>query len=456
MLDGAPWSARRAAAVAALQRLRSRPAATTAASMPRPALTAQRSPAVAAGPSQQITAVIDAAFAAYTADVNAAIAAYGTTLAASAPVQEASTVLTAPHAPVSGLLTVADGAAFGEPTPQSPIMVTALPGGDPSRAVLFNVTGRVGNTLVGAEAVDPITGSSTFDRSSTAASTLTRAFVPSEAVLSLAGAAPFGTPTADAPLVLVATAPDGTSALLEATGVVGDTLTGILAYDATTGDFVPAATVAVPGLPAGTLITAMVVNASTFDTSLPAGTPVQSTLVTGTQTTAGAASQLTSYYLARSQQLANQLDQSVGALQARIPGRGVRTAYAMNIFYNESLAATTSTSLLGTLDALAVPITIGPALDLYQSSVASAIDAIRLRTIQGTLSLARGVDFVSPRVDYHSGPVVVPSFGITPVPVVVDPTTGEPLPGQAGTVVYPVGGTGTAVAVAAAGSRSGG
>ncbi len=176
--------------------------------------------------------LIDQEFQSFRDDTQAAIDAFEATVIGSSAQDLVSSPLIQPHAIDSGILVVADGPAFGIPTPESPLIVTA------NGTTTFQVTGRVGNTLLGVQAINPLTGTSTPQNPNLTISTsLAGQFNPTDATLVLSDGSAFDTPTIDAPLQLVAEAPDGSEVILRATGRVGDTLTGIEIFNPTTGTF---------------------------------------------------------------------------------------------------------------------------------------------------------------------------------------------------------------------------
>lgn len=198
----------------------------------------------------------------------------------------------------------------------------------------------------------------------TVSATLSQAYVPGSGVLAVSDGMTFGNPSASAPLQLTAMIGGQPVQLFQATGRTGNVLIGVAAFDPASQAFTS------PGIP------------------LPASTTQLVATVPASGSAASAAGLFTSYVFQRAEQLAQDLVTFLNRLPVklpRVPGQprkpGPRNA--VQLYTTSTILGSDPNSLISTLQAIPLPVDLGPSRVLYEATTGTAIDQSRSSLLEG-------------------------------------------------------------------------
>jgi hypothetical protein len=222
----------------------------------------------------------------------------------------------------------------------------------------------------------------------TVTASLTQPYVPGSGVLTVDNASVFGTPTAAAPLQLTAVINSQPIQLLQATGLTGNILTGVSAFDPSTQTF------------------------SSNGVPLPTGTQVSATVTASGSDAASVASLFSTYVLQRAQQMSQDIVTYVNRTPVklpRIPGepRQPGPRIAVQLYATSAIEGTGSDSLLSGLFSIPLPTGTGASQILFDAATGTAIETSRTALLEGIRLLFANRGLYNPT----SNPTTIPARG---------------------------------------------
>ncbi len=222
----------------------------------------------------------------------------------------------------------------------------------------------------------------------TVSASLTQPYAPGSGFLTVDNGLLFGSPSPSNPLYVTAEVNGQTAEIFQVTGVLGDVLTGVAAFDPATQAYTSA------GIP------------------LPAGTTQIVASVSSSGTTANAASLFSTYVLQRAQQMTQELVTFLNRLPVklpRVPGlpRQPGPRNAVQLYTTSAIIGSGSDSLVTSLFSVSLPTDTGPSLVLFDAATGAAIDRSRTALLEGMRLLFSNRGLYAP----ISTPTTIPSRG---------------------------------------------